>query len=429
MTTSEGVTADDIFQMLMESLSWTPSTLQDFQRSQLQQLLRHAREQVPFYKTRLDCVFRSDGTINWDRWTEIPILTRADLRDKGKQLLAKKLPPAHGNVTSFKSSGSTGVPIKVTTTSLANTVNNALWSRFYSLNGGASGGPHVKFWFTKPGNIKFKERWVWPHRQTSNVIYANRNLPVSEQLEILSEIGAETFSEFSTTLVHMAHENLRRKAPIKLRMVIPYGMGLTASDRELLGQSFGAKVLLPYSSKEGGLMAFHVLPDTRYIVNAEFLLVEFLPAPDQADNNLKRMIITPLFNAALPMIRYEQGDLVELAHQTFGDSPLPIINRIVGRSDDYFFLNGKEVPVVGLQDDTMNKLLQAKAYQLAQVGNNAVELRYVRSGLLTPAAKSAVTKHLRIKLQQTFDVIYVKLKTIPANAGGKQQRFKREWMN
>jgi hypothetical protein len=34
--------------MFMESLSWTPSPLEGFQRSQLQQLLRHAREQDPF---------------------------------------------------------------------------------------------------------------------------------------------------------------------------------------------------------------------------------------------------------------------------------------------------------------------------------------------------------------------------------------------
>ncbi len=29
-----------------------------FQSSQLEQLLRHARANVPFYKTRLDCLFR-----------------------------------------------------------------------------------------------------------------------------------------------------------------------------------------------------------------------------------------------------------------------------------------------------------------------------------------------------------------------------------
>jgi phenylacetate-CoA ligase len=427
MSASGGVSEEDIYRMLLDSLHWTPSQLLEFQRSQLAQLLLHAKTNVPFYRTRLDCMFRSDGTIDWERWTDIPILTRSDLRDNGKLLLAKRWPDGHGKVASFESSGSTGVPIKVTTTTLANMVLNALWARFYSLNGVNRVHTHVKFWFTKPGNRKFNERFVRAGKNEPNIIYGNRNLPVQQQLDVLQDTKADCLSEFATTLIHMAHENLTRRNPVTLKLVMPYGMALSAADRVVLAQSFKAQVLSPYSSKEAGLLGFHMPSETGYFICADAVVPEFLPAESDRGDGLQRLIITPLFNAAQPLIRYDQGDLVAVAHALRNGCPLPFVTHVAGRSDDYFLLKGKIVPIVGIQDDIVNKLLKAKAFQLAQTGPNAVELRYVATRALQPARKAALTRHLRTKLKQDFSVAYVKCLAIAANAGGKQQRFRREW--
>ena len=61
----------------------------------------HARENVPFYKTRLDPLFKKNGEIDWNRWHEIPIVSRADLRDRRNELLATELPPGHGPSKTF----------------------------------------------------------------------------------------------------------------------------------------------------------------------------------------------------------------------------------------------------------------------------------------------------------------------------------------
>jgi phenylacetate-CoA ligase len=92
MSTETGVSGQQIFDMLMESQFWSADQMRDYQRSQLAQLLRHAKAHVPFYKTRLDCVLRKDGSIDWDRWEEIPIVTRADLRDRGGEMLSTFVP-------------------------------------------------------------------------------------------------------------------------------------------------------------------------------------------------------------------------------------------------------------------------------------------------------------------------------------------------
>ena len=124
-----------IFEMLMESQFWPPEVMLAFQRTQLAQLLHHARENAPFYKTRLDPLFKKNGDIAWERWQEIPVVTRVDLRDRRNELLAAELPPGHGPSKTFSTSGSSGIPIAIETTRFWGQANRAALSRFHKLHG------------------------------------------------------------------------------------------------------------------------------------------------------------------------------------------------------------------------------------------------------------------------------------------------------
>jgi phenylacetate-CoA ligase len=56
---------------------------QQRQRELLEPLLRHARQFVAFYRDsgRLDPLFGRGGNIDWERWSEIPLLTRREVRE------------------------------------------------------------------------------------------------------------------------------------------------------------------------------------------------------------------------------------------------------------------------------------------------------------------------------------------------------------
>lgn len=104
MATESGLQRQ-FFQMLMESQFWSPKALENYQRSQLAQLLRHARKNVPFYEHRLDAVLEPNGDIDWDRWHEIPIVRRRDMIDHRTAMQARELPPGHGPTGSIETSG------------------------------------------------------------------------------------------------------------------------------------------------------------------------------------------------------------------------------------------------------------------------------------------------------------------------------------
>ncbi|MFT3672527.1 hypothetical protein [Aestuariivirga sp.] len=418
--TEQGLKPSDIFAFLMESLHWDHVRLQAYQRSQLEQLLRHAKAQVPFYEKRLDVLFRPDGTIDWSRWNEVPVLTRADLRDHGDELIARILPPGHGRTGDFYSSGSTGVPIKVTTTELASKVLNSLWARVFALNGVSSVSPEIRFWFKKGGNLSFDgDYYIDPN----GMINGNRNLSEQRQLDVMAETGARKLTAFAGMMVHLAMENMTRKDRVKLDLAIPYGMAISEDERALIRDSFGATVISPYSSKESGLIGFQVLPDPAYVVCAEALLIDFLPA----EGDLKRLIVTPFFNAAQPLIRYDQGDLVQVSGRRFGKGALPVIERVVGRADDYFIFHGQRVPVAGLKDEVFLKSLRAKAFQIAQTASDAVEVRYIGDDDAAQSGLASLTQHLKQTLKNEFSVVYIRRETLPTTPEGKPKRYLREW--
>jgi phenylacetate-CoA ligase len=117
-----------IVRRLVASLAKTQYTpaeeLLHNQRSLLERLIRRARAHVPFYRDtgRLDVLFKSDDTIHWENWSQVPLLTRHDIRRAGDALRSRELAPSSGEVWSYSSSGSTGESITVLHSDLSNRI-------------------------------------------------------------------------------------------------------------------------------------------------------------------------------------------------------------------------------------------------------------------------------------------------------------------
>src|SRR5262245_17592183 len=92
-----------------------PARLLAYQRGLLEQLVRHARAHVPFYRDtgRLDVLFRRDDTIDWERWSEVPLLKQSDVQRAGAALRSTVDKPEHGRTFEISTSGSTGEPVTI----------------------------------------------------------------------------------------------------------------------------------------------------------------------------------------------------------------------------------------------------------------------------------------------------------------------------
>ena len=368
-----------IYQMLMESQYWPPAQMLAYQRSQLTQLLRHAKATVPFYKTRLDVVFKKNGEIDWDRWHEIPIVTRADLRERRTELLAQELPVGHGPAKDFSTSGSSGVPITITATSIATVARDAALMRYGTLHAIDPAKYKASFdfarEFTKWEKV-FRNRKGVPigglkDSRHGGVMKVRTDATDSEKLSTLRKGNAAYLTSLPNDIEIIARANLRLRQGdrLKLEQVMCFGQGATTEQRALFQESFGAKTTEIYSSKEAGLMACQCPTGDHFHVNSELLFLEVLNGQNLpcAPGETGRVVVTPFYSTAQPLIRYEQGDMATRGMPCSCGMQLPVLGKIDGRQDPILKLPGRLSTEMHINKDLLSNTLKAEALQVAQV--------------------------------------------------------------
>jgi len=424
-----------IYEMLMESQYWPPEQMREFQRSQLAQLLRHARATVPFYKTRLDPVFKKDGEIDWDRWQDIPILKRHHLVEQRDSMLARRLPPGHGKVAELFSSGSTATPVVASHNSLVKWVSRAAVHRshrWYDLDWSQNlviwkGGDEKAAWPDGVEEGSWAPSWLAPDaRGRRHVI--NRLATEDQVLDFALRKRAKHLWSSSQSLQSLALLAEKSGIEIKLDSVTTFGTGLTRDEGADLSRVFEAKVISNYSSQEGHKIGITCETGRHYHLNVELNFVELL---DDEGRQCQigqpgRVVFTPLFNTAQPLIRYEQGDIAIPGKTCACGKTLPVLQEISGRITHLFHLpDGRKISPI-LDDHHFTANFGAKTWQLVQTAPLAVDLRYVQTDPGAVINIAYAEDAIRRRIHQDVRIKFVRLATTPLTAGGKFIQYKSE---
>ena len=138
-------------QQLGESQWWPPARMRAAQFEQLRPLVEFAMGHVPFYAERLQAAGLRPGVpLTEAMWDAVPVSTRRAVRDAGEALHPPGYPLAHGNYGLVTTGGSTGVPVRVRKSELA----QLMWEcshireRLWAAEG--TDGTLVRFWQSNP---------------------------------------------------------------------------------------------------------------------------------------------------------------------------------------------------------------------------------------------------------------------------------------
>ena len=152
------------------------------------------------------------------------------------------------------------------------------------------------------------------------------------------------------------------------RVVISTAEQLTDANRALLESAFSARVADFYGMTELGLVAYSVPGLSGYQQIAGDFHIELLPAGKGSD--LERLVVTDLGSGAMPLIRFDTGDLVRRDRARRGE---PIV-QISGRQVDCLKLaNGRwlspyEVTLA------LDRVAGIREYQVIQRNDLSVDL-------------------------------------------------------
>jgi phenylacetate-CoA ligase len=363
----------------------------EYQRSLLEPLLRHARAHVPFYREsgRLEPLFRESGAVDWDRWSEIPLLTRAEVQAAGKKLLSEALPEAHGPSSPYMTSGSTAEPVRIWQSRLFNPTVRAVVTTRNLERQGLDPVQRLAFLYSfTPAD--FDIRGV-RHLTSASDQFSEPGL-VGERFDIadtrsVDELIAEIVAIRPTLLraqpivleLMCAHDRGRRLSNLGIAAVLAVGEHLPADVKEEVAAHLNCWVIDTYGSVECGRMA-NSCPDCgRFHTESETVLVEVCDE-DRAATPVGEtgwVVATPFYNYAMPLIRYDHADRAIVGPSDRCQITLPSLEAVLGKERTVFEFPGGVVIRATVPASAAVRFLGARTFQVAQVAEDRCEFRVV----------------------------------------------------
>ncbi|MDH3580751.1 MAG: hypothetical protein OEM91_09030, partial [Hyphomicrobiales bacterium] len=329
--------------VLKETERFDADELRAYQEKLLEPLLLHARKHAPFYRTRLDPLFDGDE-VDWARWREIPLLTRAEAQAREKALHAKVTPPHLGWVGADETSGSTGRPLRYLRNELMDIAGLAMMDRLYRWWG--FDGDKTLAYFVSPrreiADPTGIENFGWRSgHMKGRHLMRDTSGDVDPHLDWLADIRPAYLVSYASMVPPFAERARERGLKLRFDRVITRGGIVTDEVRALCSEVFGGPLVDQYGADEIGQIACECPHCGAYHINSEAVLVEILDEEGApvAPGKTGRVVLTNLYNYAMPLIRYEIGDFATVSPTASNCKiRLPSLTRIIGRYRNTFTL-------------------------------------------------------------------------------------------
>jgi phenylacetate-CoA ligase len=400
-----------------------------YQHRLMEPLLRHARETTPFYRDRLQAVMRPDGTIEFDRWAEIPPFTRTMAQAAGSGLFAATLPTGTERGVEGQTSGSTGIPLRHRRSSLADLASRCHTQRdydWYGMDMNATMADIHEAWNGRADYPEGRGGGKWNIRGDGELIVLDVRTNVEQQIDWLRRRKPRYLMTYPSLLRALAEHVIEAgNIAISFDLVFTVGEILSPDVRARAQRAFGARVLDRYGATEAGHLATECPDCGQYHVSAESALVEVLreDGSSASPGETGRVVVTPFYNFAMPLIRYEIGDFAEVGMSGACLRTLPSLRRVLGRERNMFLLpdGGRVWP--DTRTIEMQKFLGFQQIQVVQIAPAEIEVRYVSDGSGRQPDQTGLQDYFRSVLHPELQVHAIAVDAIARLPSGKFEDY------
>jgi phenylacetate-coenzyme A ligase PaaK-like adenylate-forming protein len=417
---------------MYEQFQWEDSAvIAAYQFRALCKLLNYAYGAVRFYRDSFDAIgLHPEDIKSLNDLSELPYLEKEDLATNYAALVAgpKKL------LASRKTTGgSTGQAVTVLKNVDALARERAATWRGYRWAGVDICDPQARFWGIP---LRSSQRLA----ATIIDLVANRKrlsaFGVDDQVlqKYYQKIWqfkptyfygyVSIITEFATFVKQNSYA-----VPPTLRAVITTSEVLDDANRRQIEEVFQCKVHDEYGCGEVGSIAHECERGGMHIM-AENLVVETLAEPNVM-GKAGEIVVTDLFNYAMPLIRYKLKDYVTLSdHHCSCGRGLPTIYKVYGRAYDIIVDKGgkKYHPEILMYifEDMKKKYGTIKQFQVIQKTLTTLEVRVVPDKRYDAESERAIKSAIHDKVSDSFNVFVSYKKEIERERSGKIRLIKSE---
>jgi phenylacetate-CoA ligase len=341
----------DTYNFLQESQWWSREKLKEYQMQQLEKLLNHAYNNVPYYRRVFDeRGLKPKDIQDFDDLKKLPYLTKEIIRNNLEDLIARNYPSS--KLQYCTTGGSTGIP--------------------------------MGFYVEK--DIASAKEWAFMLTQWDRVGFRIGDRCVVLRGDVVRSANKEKFWEYnpvSKNLIlssyHMTDETLpgyiakiRKFRPdfiqaypsavsilakfIRKNNIIPFS-GLKALlcgsenlypwQRTLLEETFQCRIYSWYGHTEQVVLGGECEKNTYYHVFPEYGIAEIIGKDDKTvtqENELGEIVATGFNNFVCPFIRYRTQDFAILSNKRCEcGRNYSLLKKIEGRLQDFIISNDKSL--------------------------------------------------------------------------------------
>jgi phenylacetate-coenzyme A ligase PaaK-like adenylate-forming protein len=408
-------------EFLEQSQWWSLDRQIAYQKQQLSSIVRHAYETVPYYRE----IFNARKLTPRDIQSAgdlplLPTLEKTTVRERYEDLLSKAFP--RGQCIQDKTGGTTGTAMNLLREKDTVRWQWAIWWRHRKRFGLDIQDPFIVFAgrYVVPlskldppiwrRNLPMKQTYVSVHHMTKS------NMPAL--VEYLQTRRVPFYSGYPSALyllaTYLLENGLRLKHPP--RITVTGAESLLPHQRSRIESAFDTEVADQYGSTEhvGNISECE---KHSYHVDMEFGVVEFVPIPG-LPNNLRRVLLTGFKNRAMPMIRYDIGDVAKLSDVPCScGREAPTVERIDGRIESYVITpDGRQLGRLDFLFKETKRIVEA---QLLQDRLDHLMVKVVRTNGYTDADETSLLSNMRQYLGELIKIDIIYVDQIPKESNGK----------
>ena len=391
------------------------------QWQKLQDYVRYAWDSSPFYRQRFAAIGFEPGDLkSWPDFERLPILTKDDIRLHRDQMISRSCPPKH--IYPKKTSGSTGVSLNFSIDEPGSHFKRGVAHYRDLWTGWKLGEYKAAVWGNPPELPTLRQKLR--HALLERAFY----LDTLRMDQAMMATFADTVFEKRPTLLYGHAHSLYQFAKFwrehqypsySFRGAVSTAMVLHEYERNEVEEVFATKIFDRYGCEEVSLNASECEAHEGLHLNTDSMVVELIK--DQTDLDEDSVVVTDLYNRAMPFIRYQVGDRAAASdHPCSCGRTYPLIERVTGRIADYLYTpEGDLVSGISLTENFATLVPGVTQFQIIQDKMDHLQIMTVPSPDYneTSSRKIAEMIGLRFGSAMRHDVQLVD--SIPLEASGK----------
>ncbi len=296
----------------------------------LDHMLKYTVKNVPFYKN-----------FKYITLQDFPIVSKKIINENYEKFLVspKNIPGQKGELHIQKTSGSTGIPFLIPQDTKCRLRRLATIKFENDLLGFHSFEPLLHLRATS----HYWKGFLDKYDKKTNIWYSDNSNLTEERLKTIINIIRANKIKFvrgyMTTLDFIADYLIKYNITLSSKpLFISVGELLTESLRKKIVYDLKCNIVSQYATEENGIFGTSLVnkEGTTIKLNRANCIIEILKLDsDQPakDGEIGRIVVTDLINHAMPLIRYDTGDLAAVGNRCADGYPSLLIN-LSGRKTD-----------------------------------------------------------------------------------------------